>query len=160
MAEKWYLRLRSLSCFTSLLLTRENELPWLGCSYPSSIFFSRNLSVSIKFVCYTVISLSSALIFMFSFDIVPLFVIKSITVFQNVLLVAKFLFLSICLKYRSRRPERCSLEKVFRKYAANWQENTMPKYDFNKVAKQLYWNHTSAWVFSFKVAAYFQNNFS
>ena len=123
-------------------------------------FFSRNLSVSIKFVCYTVISLSSALIFMFSFDIVPLFVIKSITVFQNVLLVAKFLFLSICLKYRSRRPERCSLEKVFRKYAANWQENTMPKYDFNKVAKQLYWNHTSAWVFSFKVAAYFQNNFS
>ena len=123
-------------------------------------FFSRNLSVSIKFVCYTVISLSPALIFMFSFDIVPLFVIKSITVFQNVLLVAKFLFLSICLKYRSRRPERCSLEKVFRKYAANWQENTMPKYDFNKVAKLLYWNHTSAWVFSFKVAAYFQNNFS
>ena len=24
----------------------------------------------------------------------------------------------------------------------------MPKYHFNKVAKQLYWNHTSAWVFS------------
>ena len=33
----------------------------------------------------------------------------------------------------------------------------MPKCDFNKVAKQLYWNHTSAWVFSYKFVAYFQN---
>ena len=32
-------------------------------------------------------------------------------------------------------------------------------YDFKKVAKQLYWNHTSAWVFSCKFAAYFQNSF-
>ena len=30
----------------------------------------------------------------------------------------------------------------------------MPKYDFNKVAR------TSAWVFSCKFAAYFQNTFS
>ena len=30
------------------------------------------------------------------------------------------------------------------------------KCNFNKVAKQLYWNHTSAWVFSCKFAAYFQ----
>ena len=34
--------------------------------------------------------------------------------------------------------QRGSYEKVFLKYAANFQENTMPKYDFNKVAKQLY----------------------
>ena len=27
-------------------------------------------------------------------------------------------------------------------------------------AKQLYWNHTSAWVFSCQFAAYFQNTFS
>ena len=33
----------------------------------------------------------------------------------------------------------------------------MPKCDFNKVAKNLYWNYTSAWVFSCKFAAYFQN---
>ena len=33
------------------------------------------------------------------------------------------------------------------------------KCDFNKVAKQLYWNCTSAWVFSCKFAAYFQNIF-
>ena len=36
----------------------------------------------------------------------------------------------------------------------------MPKYDFNKVALQLYWNHTSAWAFSCKYTAYFQNTFS
>ena len=34
------------------------------------------------------------------------------------------------------------------------------KCDFHKVAKQLYWNHTSAWVFSYEFAAYFQNTFS
>ena len=36
----------------------------------------------------------------------------------------------------------------------------MPKCDFNKVAKQLYWNHTLACVFSCKFAAYFKNTFS
>ena len=32
--------------------------------------------------------------------------------------------------------------------------------DFNKVALQVYENHTLAWVFSSKFAAYFQNTFS
>ena len=36
----------------------------------------------------------------------------------------------------------------------------MPKCDFNKVSNQLYWNCTSAWVFYYKFAAYFQNTFS
>ena len=35
----------------------------------------------------------------------------------------------------------------------------MLKCDFNKVALQLYWNHTSAWVFYCKFIAYFQNIF-
>ena len=35
----------------------------------------------------------------------------------------------------------------------------MPKCDFNKVAKQLYWNHTPTWMFSCKFAAYFQSIF-
>ena len=35
----------------------------------------------------------------------------------------------------------------------------MPKCDFNKVVNQLYWNHTSAWMISFKFAAYIQNTF-
>ena len=60
---------------------------------------------------------------------------------------------------RSSHPE-VFLGKVFWKYAANLQETLMPKGDFNKNAKQLYWNHTSTWVFSCKFAAYFQNTFS
>ena len=36
----------------------------------------------------------------------------------------------------------------------------MPKYDFNKIAEQLYINHTSAWVLSCKFAVYFHNTFS
>ena len=41
-----------------------------------------------------------------------------------------------------------------------YRRTPKPKSDFNKVAKQLYWSHTSAWVFSCKFAAYFQNTFS
>ena len=41
-----------------------------------------------------------------------------------------------------------------KKYSENLQKTPMPKFDFNKVAKQLYWNHTSAWVFSCKFSAY------
>ena len=41
-----------------------------------------------------------------------------------------------------------------------YRRTPLPKYDFNKVALQLYWNRTSAWVFSCKFAAYFQNTFS
>ena len=36
----------------------------------------------------------------------------------------------------------------------------MSKCDFSKVTLQLYWNHTSTWVFSCKFAAYFQYTFS
>ena len=37
----------------------------------------------------------------------------------------------------------------------------MPECDFDEAAfLQQYWNHTSAWVFPFKFAAYFQNTFS
>ena len=36
----------------------------------------------------------------------------------------------------------------------------MPKCDFNNIALQLYWNRISAWMFSCKLAAYFQNTFS
>ena len=48
---------------------------------------------------------------------------------------------------------RCSYEKVFCR-------KPMPKCDLNKVALQLYWNPTWAWVFSSKFATYFQNTFS
>ena len=36
---------------------------------------------------------------------------------------------------------------------------SMPKCDFNKVALQLHWDHTLAWVFFCKCVSYFQNNF-
>ena len=36
----------------------------------------------------------------------------------------------------------------------------MSKCDFYVDAKQLYWNHTSTWVFASKLAAYFHNCFS
>ena len=35
-----------------------------------------------------------------------------------------------------------------------------PELLYEKVALQLYWNHTSTWLFSCKFAAYFQNTFS
>ena len=41
-----------------------------------------------------------------------------------------------------------------------YRRTPMPKCDFNKVAKQLYWNHTLTWVFYYKFAAYFQGIFS
>ena len=41
-----------------------------------------------------------------------------------------------------------------------YRRTPLPKCDFNKVALQFYWNHTSPWVFSCKFAAYFQSIFS
>ena len=41
-----------------------------------------------------------------------------------------------------------------------YRRTPMQKCDFSKVALQLYWNHTSAWVFSRIFAAYFQNTLS
>ena len=51
--------------------------------------------------------------------------------------------------------KRCSenMQQIYRR-------TPMPECDFNKAALQLYWNHTSAWVFSSKFVAYFQNTFS
>ena len=50
--------------------------------------------------------------------------------------------------------ERCSenMQQLYRRIP-------IPKCDFNKVAKQLYSNHNSAWVFSCKFATYFWNTF-
>ena len=41
-----------------------------------------------------------------------------------------------------------------------YRKTPMSKCDFNKVANQLYWNHTLAWVFFCKFAVYFQNTLS
>ena len=52
--------------------------------------------------------------------------------------------------------QRFSFKKIFWKCA----EHPCRKCDFNIVAKQLYWNQTSAWLFSCKFAVYFENIFS
>ena len=56
---------------------------------------------------------------------------------------------------RSVFRKRCSdnMQQIYRR-------TPILKCDFNKVALQLYWNRASAWVFSCKFAAYFQNIFS
>ena len=41
-----------------------------------------------------------------------------------------------------------------------YRRKPMRKYDFNKVAKQLHWYRTSAWVFSCNFVSYFQNTSS
>ena len=68
--------------------------------------------------------------------------------------------LSICI-FLQKQPLRDVPRK---KCSENMQQicrrTPMSKCDFNKVAKQLYWNHTSAWVFSCKFAAYLQSTFS
>ena len=59
-----------------------------------------------------------------------------------------------------RQPSRGVLRK---RYSENMQQihrrTPMPKCDVNLVALQLYWNRTSAWVFSCKFVVYFQNTF-
>ena len=67
---------------------------------------------------------------------------------------AKMVFLYFNFQKRPSIVKRCSgnVQQIYRK-------TTMSKSDFNKVAKQLYWNHTPSWVFSCKSAVYFQNIF-
>ena len=52
-------------------------------------------------------------------------------------------------RQKQKQPTRGVLQQIYRR-------TPMPKCDFNKVALQLYWKHTSAWVFSCKFDAYFQ----
>ena len=59
------------------------------------------------------------------------------------------------LRCRGIFRKRCS-ENIQQLY----KRISMPKCDFNKVAFQLHWNHTSAWLFFCKFVAHFQNNFS
>ena len=57
---------------------------------------------------------------------------------------------------------RCSsnvIQPISRELQSQWW-TPMPKCNFNKVALQLYWNYTSAWLFSYKFPAYFKNPFS
>ena len=50
-------------------------------------------------------------------------------------------------------------KRCFENMQKIYKRTPMPKCNFNKVGDQLYPNHTSAWVFSCKFAAYFENTF-
>ena len=67
-------------------------------------------------------------------------------------------------KYWNEKQKQPSGRVLNKRFSENMQQiyrkTPMPKCDFNKVDLQFYWNHTSAWVFSSKFAAYFQNTFS
>ena len=69
--------------------------------------------------------------------------------------IQQIFFLSDLQKQPSRGVlvKRCSknMQQIYK-------TTSMPKCDFNKVAKQLYWNRTLAWVFSCKFASYFQEH--
>ena len=59
--------------------------------------------------------------------------------------------------YFEKQPFRGVLRKRCSENMQQIYRTPIPKCDFNKVAKQLYWNRTSIWVFFCKFAAYFQN---
>ena len=60
-----------------------------------------------------------------------------------------------------KQPSKGATKKMYSKNMQQiYRRTQMPKCYFNKVALQFYWNHTSAWLFSCKLAAYFQNIFS
>ena len=54
----------------------------------------------------------------------------------------------------------CSSKNLFWKYWQIYWRTPTPKCVLNKVALQLYWNHTSTCVLCRKFSAYFQNRFS
>ena len=47
--------------------------------------------------------------------------------------------------------QKCSSERCSENMQQIYRRIPMPKCDFSKAALQIYWNHTSAWVFSCKL---------
>ena len=75
-------------------------------------------------------------------------------------------FRKCCSQKQSSRgflEKRCSenMQQIYRrKRTGEHPRRSSISCNFNKVANQLYWNHTSAYVFSCKFATYFQSTFS
>ena len=68
---------------------------------------------------------------------------------------------NVCYEPYQKQPSRGVLRKRCSENIQQiYRRMPMPKCNLNKVALQLYWNHTSVWLFSWKFAAYFQNTFS
>ena len=84
-------------------------------------------------------------------------------VFIDINAISKEIFFknSVSLRKRQKQPSRGVLMK---RCSENMQQiykrTPTPICDFNEVTKQLYWNHTLAWVISCKFTADFQSIFS
>ena len=63
------------------------------------------------------------------------------------------------LVLRKHLPRGVLRKKWFENMEQIYRRTPIPKCDFNNVSKHLYWNRTSAWVFSCKFAAYCYNTF-
>ena len=83
------------------------------------------------------------------------------TVFSHLSLenknVGKHFYLLLKIFGRKQLSRDVLRKRCYENMQQIYRRTSMLKGDFNNVAKQLYWNHTSASVFSCKFAAYFQN---
>ena len=132
-----------------------------------------------KFICYLllyVVCLFVAVIYLFTRDTTSTNCEISLDLAKTVLAFLIFCLLEVSLTSPTCiscwiRIGKCSLycqkQSSIGVLTTSCSENmqqiywrtTVPKCDFNKVAKQLRWNQTSARLFSWKFAAYFQNIF-
>ena len=92
---------------------------------------------------------------------IPLFCFLS---FLFIYLFIYFLLIYKCIISQNGQAHFKNLAKVcltfLRRYALKNQKQPPEVFLGKVVAKQLYWNRTSAWVFSCKFAPYFQSTFS
>ena len=86
--------------------------------------------------------------------------LSSCTKLNSKLRSVLFLFLGRSKYYQNQPSIGVLIKKCSEKMKQIYRRTSMPKCDFNKVTFHFHWNHTSAWVFSCKFAAYFQNTFS
>ena len=136
--------------------------PWRRCFLVNIAKFLRTpflQSTSGRLLLYLPISTVTDLISKELYDYVHLTIqIERWCPFPFLLMPLKIYFWSMIFQTQPTRGDlkkSCSenMQQIYRR-------TPMPECDFNKVGKQLYWNLTSAWVCSYKFAAYFQNIFS
>ena len=66
-----------------------------------------------------------------------------------------------CFLHGQKQPSRGVPRKRYSEYMQQiFRRTPMPKFDFNKSSQQLYWNHTSAWVFSSNLLHVFRKPFT
>ena len=82
-------------------------------------------------------------------------IISCLVRLRQIILFMKLLFRNLYTwKYRCNPPEVFLWKSVLKTRSKFTGEHPYRSVIFNQVAKQLYWNHTSTWVFSCKFAAY------